>query len=129
MTIREEIAERLYSIGSADRDDFINEYRLDIRKSRSWEELTVSSKQFWIERTDQILSIKGIYTQKEVDEAEQRGIRKVVEATRSTLEQIDSLVGDIEGDWTDPRYECGKISKLIGEWQREWQAFLKGVEK
>jgi len=54
-------------------------------------------------------------------EGYQDGIRKVVESTKSLLEEIDGLVGDIEGDWTDPRYECTKISKLIGEWQREWK--------
>ena len=46
------------------------------------------------------------------------GIKKVIEAVKPLLEEIDGLVSDIEGDWTDPRYECSKISKLIGEWFR-----------
>ena len=51
---------------------------------------------------------------------EKQGIDKVVESAKALLEEIDGLVSDIEEDWTDPRYECKKISKLIGEWQRQW---------
>jgi len=46
--------------------------------------------------------------------------RKAGKAAWAVFQEIDELVSDIEGDWTDPRYECGKISKLIGEWFREW---------
>ena len=44
------------------------------------------------------------------------------EEIRPHLEKIDKLTSDIEGDWTDPRYECDKISEEI-------QAILKIVEE
>lgn len=52
--MREKIGEELYKIASEERDAFIDEYKLDIRKSRTWDELPKSSKGYWQERTDQI---------------------------------------------------------------------------
>ena len=72
--IREEAAELLYGIASQDRDDFIGEYKVDVRKSRTWDELTKSSKAFWRERADQILSLKtGSLTLKELIEKYEKG--------------------------------------------------------
>lgn len=102
--------------------------------------------------TRQILSIKGIRIEAEnqelpkiapiaeggaietitkkaqqdmLKEGEQRGIRRVVEFANPLLKKIEGFVSDIEGDWTDPRYECGKIYDLI----TDWQAFLKEITK
>jgi hypothetical protein len=65
---REEIAEIVYDLSSGDRDSFIDEYKLDIRKSRTWDELTKSSREFWVERVSKILSIKGIRLEAENQE-------------------------------------------------------------
>jgi len=61
--------------------------------------------------------IEAAYHSRDSEVAE---ARKAGKAAWAVFQEIDELVSDIEGDWTDPRYECGKISKLIGEWFREW---------
>jgi len=55
--MREKATEELYKILANQRDSFIDEYGLDIRKSRTWEELPRSSKGYWQERADQLLTI------------------------------------------------------------------------
>jgi len=66
--------------------------------------------------TDQILSIKGIYTEKDIKEAEQRGAQKVVDwiKTRKSTLKVNG-------------YPLLKNAYVIGE--TDLQAFLKEVEK
>jgi hypothetical protein len=98
----------VYSITSTERDHFINAYSLDIRRSRTWEELTKSSKEAWQE----IAAPLNEFFKTGVDEAEQRGVQKVVEWVNKQKVFGD---GNREGN--------GYIER------EEWQAFLKGIEK
>ena len=53
---------------------------------------------------------------------EKKVAREIFEEIKPHLEKIDKLTSDIEGDWTDPRYECDKISEEI-------QAILRILEE
>jgi hypothetical protein len=100
----------------------------------NWQDSVMSDKQIaelqakYSEPSDESVGYERNIAQAQAEISFKAGARKVVESTQLLLKEIDKLVGDIEGDWTDPRSECHKISSLIGDWQREWQAFVKGLE-
>lgn len=59
--LREKIAEEIYTIGAMERDQFIDEYSIEVRKSRKWEDLPDSpSKEYWRGKADQILLLKEV---------------------------------------------------------------------
>jgi len=45
--MREKIAKALYEAASKERDDFIDEQKLDVRKSYPWDRLSGLSRQYW----------------------------------------------------------------------------------
>ena len=47
-------------------------------------------------------------------EGRKAGIKEVVEFIKSNLDKIDKHVSEIRSDWTDPRYDCREIEKILG---------------
>lgn len=50
--MREQVAEILYRVCASERDAFIKEYGLPQRPSRSWNDLTESSKGYWMKQAE-----------------------------------------------------------------------------
>ena len=73
--IEQKLARLLYSVTSSERDHFISAYSLDIRESRTWDELTKSSKESW-----QGIALPLIkFVEGELKEAIKAGVKEVVE--------------------------------------------------
>lgn len=49
------------------------------------------------------------------DIAFKAGIQEVVEYIQPKLNKISELVGNIRGDWTDPRHDCREIWTILAE--------------
>jgi len=83
--------------------------------TRDWDKVYgASEKLMYLSQSKEILSIKGIYTEKDIKEAEQRGIKKVV-------------------DWIN-KHPVYMQSNTLGiktpiQVEPEWDAFQKEVEK
>lgn len=91
--MKKQIAEKLYDISSSERDQFIDEYELDIRKSRKWDDLPDSpSKEYWREKADQIL--------KEIREETEKGLLTTQEA-RDVCTQVAIDYGELGGKATE----------------------------
>lgn len=53
----------------------------------------------------------------------QEGRKEVVEFLKPRLDKISELVGNIRGDWTDPRSDCREIWDILAEIEaklKEW---------
>lgn len=53
--LEEELGQVIYEISSSEMDQFIDEFKLDIRKPRKWDELDSRAKLYWCLKADRIL--------------------------------------------------------------------------
>ena len=97
------LTELLYSITSLERDLFINEYGLDIRKSRTWDELTKSSKASWQEIALPLIE----FVEGELKEAIKAGIKEVVDYIESRAIPNSFMPINTRTQWQDQLQEWG----------------------